>query len=36
MLGMKVGGVRLPLIEANEKERAAMREVLQNMGLDCK
>jgi 4-hydroxy-tetrahydrodipicolinate synthase len=36
MLGMKAGGLRLPLIDANEKERAALREVLEKMGLDCK
>jgi 4-hydroxy-tetrahydrodipicolinate synthase len=35
MLGMKAGGVRLPLVEATEKERAAMREVLEKMGMSC-
>lgn len=33
LLGLKVGGLRLPLVEASEKETETMREVLKNMGL---
>ncbi|HZP82800.1 MAG TPA: 4-hydroxy-tetrahydrodipicolinate synthase [Chthonomonadaceae bacterium] len=33
MLGLDVGGVRLPLVEANEKERGVMRAALADYGL---
>ena len=33
MLGHDVGGVRLPLVEASEDERAAVREALERHGL---
>lgn len=33
LVGLKVGGLRLPLVEASEKETEIMREVLKNMGL---
>ena len=33
LVGLKVGGLRLPLVEASEKETEIMREVLKNLGL---
>ncbi len=33
MVGMPVGGLRLPLIEANPKEKEAIRKVLKELGL---
>ena len=33
MLGIEVGGVRLPIVEATEDERAAVRAVLERHGL---
>ena len=33
MLGHEVGGVRLPLVEANEEERAQVRDCLERLGL---
>lgn len=33
MLGISVGGLRLPLVEANEKERAIVRAALEGYGL---
>jgi len=33
MVGMPVGGLRLPLIEANAKERETIRKVLKDLGL---
>jgi 4-hydroxy-tetrahydrodipicolinate synthase len=33
LLGLKVGSVRLPLVEATDKEKAQMEEVLQSLGL---
>lgn len=33
LLGFKVGGLRLPLVEATEKEKAQMEEVLKSLGL---
>jgi 4-hydroxy-tetrahydrodipicolinate synthase len=33
MLGHRVGGVRLPLVEADEAERAAVRAALEHLGL---
>jgi 4-hydroxy-tetrahydrodipicolinate synthase len=33
LVGLKVGGLRLPLVEASEKEIEVMREVLKNLGL---
>ncbi len=32
-IGVPVGGVRLPLVEANEKERAVVDAALQGLGL---
>lgn len=33
LVGLKVGGLRLPLVEASQKETEIMREVLKNLGL---
>lgn len=33
LVGLKVGGLRLPLVEASERETEIMREVLKNLGL---
>src|SRR5262249_54857383 len=33
MLGLEVGGLRLPLVEANEKERGILRAALADYGL---
>lgn len=33
LVGLKVGGLRLPLVEASEKEVEIIREVLKNLGL---
>ena len=33
MLGIETGGVRLPIVEATEDERAAVRAVLERHGL---
>lgn len=33
LVGLKVGGLRLPLVEASPKETEIMREVLKNLGL---
>jgi 4-hydroxy-tetrahydrodipicolinate synthase len=33
MLGHEVGGVRLPLVEATEAERAQVRDCLERLGL---
>ncbi|KPJ68407.1 dihydrodipicolinate synthase [candidate division WOR-1 bacterium DG_54_3] len=33
MIGLPVGGLRLPLIEANQKEKEAIRKVLKELGL---
>ncbi len=33
LVGLKVGGLRLPLVEASEKETEVMRDVLKNLGL---
>jgi 4-hydroxy-tetrahydrodipicolinate synthase len=33
LLGHEVGGVRLPLVEANEAERDAVRGCLERLGL---
>ncbi|NLW47239.1 MAG: 4-hydroxy-tetrahydrodipicolinate synthase [Firmicutes bacterium] len=33
LLGLKVGGLRLPLVEASEKETEVMREVVKDLGL---
>ena len=33
MLGHDVGGLRLPLVEATDEERAAIREALERAGV---
>jgi 4-hydroxy-tetrahydrodipicolinate synthase len=33
LLGQRVGGLRLPLVEADESELAAIRDALRNHGL---
>jgi 4-hydroxy-tetrahydrodipicolinate synthase len=33
MLGLEVGGLRLPLVEASEEERAVIREALERHNL---
>jgi 4-hydroxy-tetrahydrodipicolinate synthase len=33
MLGREVGGLRLPLVEADDAERAAIRGCLERLGL---
>jgi 4-hydroxy-tetrahydrodipicolinate synthase len=33
MLGFEVGGVRLPLVEASDRERAAIQGLLERHGL---
>ena len=33
MLGLRAGGLRLPLVEATDRERAQLREALERRGL---
>jgi 4-hydroxy-tetrahydrodipicolinate synthase len=33
MLGIEVGGLRLPMVEADEEQRAIVREALEAQGL---
>jgi 4-hydroxy-tetrahydrodipicolinate synthase len=33
MLGIRVGGLRLPLVEADEEQKAAVRAMLERHGL---
>ena len=33
MLGLDVGGLRLPLVEASEEEKAVVREAMERLGL---
>jgi 4-hydroxy-tetrahydrodipicolinate synthase len=33
MLGHDVGGLRLPLVEANDEQRALIRETLERVGV---
>ena len=33
MIGVEVGGLRLPMVEASEEEKSVIREVLQRLGV---